>query len=457
MEKSILNLIGNTPIVELSFFDTGLCKLYLKLENQNPGGSIKDRIGLSMIEAAERDGKISSGSTLIEATAGNTGIGLALVASKKGYRLILVVPDKMSREKVALLRAMGAEIILTRSDVEKGHPEYYQDYAARLAKETPNSYYIDQFNNPANPLTHEISTGPEIWKQMGHDIDALVVGVGSGGTIGGLSRFFHKVKPDLEFILADPSGSILTNFVKENKIGTAGTWLVEGIGEDFVPALSDYSHVKNAYTISDTESFKAARTLLKKEGILAGSSTGTMLAAALRYCREQKTPKKVLTFACDTGNRYLSKMFDDCWMSDQGLMEKQSFGDLRDLISRKYEDHTVITVSPLDSLLTAHSRMRLYDISQLPVIENGIVKGIIDEMDILLSVTNGGPEIFKEKVFQHMTSSLLTVLPATPVNDLIPIFDKGLIPIIKDDSKFYGLITKSDVLNYLRRKSQEQT
>src|ERR1051326_5459387 len=233
---SILDQIGNTPLAELKRLDTGPCQLFVKLENQNPTGSIKDRIGLSMIEAAEREGKIKPGGTVIEATAGNTGLGLALVAAQKGYRLILVIPDKMAQEKILHLRALGAEIRLTRSDVGKGHPEYYQDMAERLTAETPGAIYINQFANPANPLAHETGTGPEIWEQMDHDVDAVVAGAGSGGTLTRLRRHMRRVSPSSKMVLADPKGSASTIFVETGKMTEAGSWLVEGIGEDFVPA-----------------------------------------------------------------------------------------------------------------------------------------------------------------------------------------------------------------------------
>src|SRR5256714_6771192 len=288
---SILSLIGDTPLVEITRLDTGLCQLFLKLENYNPSGSIKDRIALSMIEAAERDGRLQPGGTIIEATAGNTGLGLALIGGAKGYRTILVIPDKMSQEKIAHVRALGAEVRLTRSDVTRGHPEYYQDMAARLASEIPGAFYVNQFGNPANPRTHEKTTGPEIWEAMGHHLDAVVCGVGSGGTITGLSRFFSRVQPNLEMVLADPAGSILVDYVKTGNVGTAGSWAVEGIGEDFVPEIADLSRVAEAYSIDDTESFAAARDLLRKEGILAGSSTGTLLAGGAPRFR-CPTPKK---------------------------------------------------------------------------------------------------------------------------------------------------------------------
>ncbi|HON11155.1 MAG TPA: cystathionine beta-synthase [Chitinispirillaceae bacterium] len=454
--KDVLELIGNTPIVEVKCFDIGQSRLFLKLENQNPGGSIKDRIALSMIEQAEKRGQIKPGDTLIEATAGNTGLGLALVAAQKGYKLLLVIPDKMSREKIRHLKAMGAKVVMTRSDVEKGHPEYYQDYAKRLSQEIPNSYYIDQFNNPDNPLAHETSTGPEIWQQMNHDVDAMVVGVGSGGTIGGLTRFFKKVSSQVEFVLADPRGSILCDFVKSGKLGSAGSWLVEGIGEDFVPAQADFSLVKASYSISDEESFQMCRTLLMKEGILAGSSSGVLIAAAVRYARESKRPKKIVTFVCDSGNKYLSKLYNDQWLADHGLIITEKLGDLRDLIVAKYDEQAVVSVARDDSIGTAYSRMKLYDISQLPVLDGDRIVGIIDESDILLRVTSSDQNAFTEKVETCMSSDLVMVPPRSPIDTAISILQKGLVVIVADKNRFYGLITRIDLLNYLRRQMKGQ-
>ena len=450
--NDILELIGKTPIVEVKSFDIGLCRLFLKLENLNPSGAIKDRIGLSMIEAAESQGKIKKGCTLIEATAGNTGLGLALVAARKGYRLLLVIPDKMSQEKVACLRAMGAEIVMTRSDVEKGHPEYYQDYALRLSKEIPNSFFVDQFNNPANPLAHETTTGPEIWEQMGRHVDAISVGVGSAGTIRGLSNFFKKIHPGIEFILADPDGSVLVDYVKTGKFGAAGSWRVEGIGEDFIPSQADFSLVKKAYSISDKEAFGILRDLLRKEGILAGSSTGVLIGAAIRYAKEQTSPKNIVTFVCDSGNKYLSKIFNDYWLLDQGLLDRQEVGDLRDLITRTYSTNSVVTVRPQDSLATAYSRMKLYDISQIPVIDDGKVAGIIDESDVLLALEDLDTKKFEEQVSKYMTANLEVLTPQNDLKDLIAILKKGYTAIIMDQKQFYGVVTKIDLLNYLKRK-----
>lgn len=449
--QNILQLIGNTPLVELRSFDVGPCRLLLKLESHNPGGSIKDRIGRSMIEAAEREGKIGPGATLVEATAGNTGLGLALVAAQKGYRLILVIPDKMSREKIAHLRALGAEIVLTRSDVMRGHPEYYQDLAERLARETPNAFYVNQFCNPANPLAHEETTGPELWQQTAGQLDAVVCGVGSGGTLTGLSHYFARVAPQVEFVLADPVGSVLADYLATGEIGEAGSWVVEGIGEDFIPPIADLSRVKHAYSISDTESLRTARELLCREGILAGSSSGTLVAAAVRYCREQSSPKNVATFVCDSGNKYLSKMFDDHWMRDQGFAVVEPRGDLRDLISRRFQEGSVVSVTPDETLTTAFTRMRTYDVSQLPVAEGHTVVGILDESDLLLAVSSN-PAAFREPVRAHMTSSPQTVRPETALPELLRILDAGRVAIVSDENNFYGLITRVDVLNYLRRR-----
>ncbi len=449
---NVIEMIGNTPLVEARRLDTGPCRLFLKLENQNPGGSIKDRIGWSMIEAAEKEGRIEPGGVLIEATAGNTGLGLALVAASKGYRLILVVPDKMSQEKIFHLKAMGAEVRLTRSDVGKGHPEYYQDIAERLSREIPGSFYVNQFANPPNPLAHETTTAPEIWEQMGHDLDAVVCGVGSGGTIAGLSHFFAETDPEVELILADPVGSVLADYVNTGELAEeAGSWLVEGIGEDFLPEVADLSRVAHAYSITDAESLATARDLLLKEGILAGSSSGTLIAAALRYCRQQDTPKRVVTFVCDSGNKYLSKMFNDYWMFDQGLIELDSQGDLGDLIGRRHENQATIIVTPSDTLLTAYRRMKLYDISQVPVVgDDGGVVGIIDESDILLAVFRH-QDRFQDTVETAMTSRLETIQADNPLEALLPIFDQGHVAIVMRDDAFVGLITRIDLLNHLRR------
>lgn len=456
IHSSVLDLIADTPIVKAQRLDAGPCELYFKLESQNPGGSIKDRIGLQMIEAAEARGELKPGATLVEGTAGNTGIGLALVAQQKGYRLVLVVPDKMSREKIFNLKAMGAEVVLTRSDVAKGHPEYYQDLAARIAAETPGAYFINQFGNPDNPAAHEHGTGPEILRQMEAvgGLDAIVFGCGSSGTMTGLSRCFAQHAPHVEMVLADPVGSILAEYINDGTLnGKSGSWMVEGIGEDFLPSISDFSRVKKAYAIPDKESFLAARELLRKEGIFGGSSTGTLLAAALRYCREQTTPKKVLVFVCDTGNKYLSKLYNDYWMLDNGFLEREQHGDLRDLILRPYSQRDTVVLAPGDLLMTAYQRMKLYEISQLPVMDGDSIVGILDESDVLLHVY-GDEGRFRDPVSTAMVRKLDILDVKSPVESLLPVFDRGHVAIVVDGDRFLGLITRIDLLNWLRRRVQ---
>jgi cystathionine beta-synthase len=449
---NVLEMIGNTPMLHLQRLGTGPCQLFVKMENLNPGASIKDRIAVRMIEEAERSGKLKPGGTIVEATAGNTGLALALVAAQKGYKLVVVVPDKMSDEKISHLRAMGAEVMLTRSDVGKGHPEYYQDIAARIAKERANHFYTDQFSNPANPQTHYDTTGPEIWEQMDGRIDAFVAGVGSGGTVSGIGKFLKERNPKLEMVLADPVGSILAPLVNEGKKVTPGSWMVEGIGEDFIPDICDMKLVDKAYAISDAEAFHTARELLRKEGVLAGSSVGTLMAATLKYCREQKSPKRVVTLICDTGAKYLSKMFSDWWMVDNGFLQRKTFGDLRDLIARRHLDHEDYVLSPEMPVMQAIKRMRMYGVSQLAVLDaSDRVVGILDESDVLLALLKGD-EGTKRPVSDFMTSRLETLPPSASVNDLLPIFRADRVAIVADDDRFYGIITRIDLINFLRKK-----
>jgi len=449
--SNVLEMVGQTPMLELTRFDTGPCRLFLKLELMNPGGSIKDRIGISMIEEAERRGDIKPGDTVVEATAGNTGLGLALAAAQKGYHLILVLPDKMSQEKIFNLRAMGAEVVLTRSDVGKGHPEYYQDLGQAIADEQ-GAYFINQFGNPDNPLAHERTTAPEILEQMNGDLDAIVLGVGSSGTVTGISKYLTEHAPNVDLVLADPVGSVLADYINTGELGTKGGWLVEGIGEDFIPSIADFSRVKKAYSISDAESFGTARELLKREGILAGSSTGTLLTAALRYCSEQDTPKRVVTFAADTGNKYLSKLFNDFWMEDQGFIERESYGDLRDLIGRPHGRRATITVGPTDVLTTAHNRLRNAGFSQLPVMDEGKLVGVLTE-DAIIRFVFGHPDLMHRPVRDAMQTAYIQLDKDTSINNLVAMLQVQPYAAVLDRDQFLGLITRSDVLNYLRKQS----
>jgi len=463
-------MVGRTPMIEVTKLDTGPCRLFLKMESQNPAASIKDRIGISMIEAAEADGRIDPNAdekpTLIEGTAGNTGLGLALVAGQRGYKLIVVVPDKMAKEKIMHLRAMGADVRMARSDVTKGHPDYYQDVAARIAKETPNSLYINQFANDDNAAAHYDTTAPEIAAQidaLGLTLDAFVVGVGSGGTLTGAGRYFKEHNPDCKIVLADPAGSILEPLHCRGEHVTAGAWLVEGMGEDFVPDVCDMNLVDDAIAVTDGESFLAGRELLMKEGLLGGSSTGCLLHAALEWCRKQTEPKTCVTFVCDNGAKYLSKMYNDFWMIDNGFIERDKHNDLRDLIARRHSNREDFTLKPTDTLGGALKTMKLYDVSQVAIVEplpdpektgkrRSRAIGIIDESDVLLALLSEGTSL-DSPVSEFMTKRLETIPPDAEIKTLVPIFRSDRVAIIADpddSDRFMGLITRIDLINYLR-------
>lgn len=452
IHTSLLSMIGNTPMLKLTAFDTGPCELFVKLESQNPGGSIKDRVGLAIIEEAEKSGELKAGGTIIEATAGNTGIGLALVAAIKGYKIILVIPDKMSREKILHLEGLGAEIVLTRSDVPEGHPEYYQDLARTIVAKTPGSFLANQFSNPANPMIHRTTTGPEIWDQMDGNIDAMVAGVGSGGTITGLAEFFKEKNPDIQMVVADPEGSIVADAVIKGSFSyEGGSWLVEGVGEDFIPDNLNVDLLDDAEVVTDKEAFQTLQVLISEEGVLGGSSTGTLVAGAVKWCQKQTSPKRVVTFICDTGNKYLSKAFNKSWLHDNDLLEVQTAGDVTDLINRRADQGDMISVSVSDTLLTAYKRMRASDISQIPVLDGEQLVGVLDEEDLLFNVSKS-----KTAFTQPVTDFMVTDLDVLPVGaseeDLLKTLTQGKVAIIYDGDSFVGFITKVDLINHYRTK-----
>jgi cystathionine beta-synthase len=356
----------------------------------------------------------------------------------------------MRQEKIFNLRAMGAEVVLTRSDVGRGHPEYYQDLGNRIADER-GAYFVNQFGNPDNPLAHEQTTAPEILEQMDADVDAIVLGVGSSGTVSGIGKYLKEHAPDVDLIVADPVGSVLADYINEGELGGGGSWLVEGIGEDFIPSIADFGKVAKAYAITDAESFAAARNLLKKEGVLAGSSTGTLLSAALKYCHEQTDAKNVVTFACDTGNKYLSKLFNDFWMEDQGFIKRKQYGDLRDLVGRPHGERATITVGPTDVLTTAHNRLRNAGFSQLPVMDKGELVGVVTE-DAIIQFVYGKPELMNAAVKEAMESAFIKLDRTESLNNLVAMLRVQPYAAIMDGEDFVGLITRSDVLNYLRRQ-----
>lgn len=322
-KNNVLEMIGNTPIVRLQrVLDGTPGELYAKCEFLNPGGSVKDRIGRSMIEAAERSGRLKPGGTIIEATSGNTGVGLALAAAVKGYKTIFVMPDKMSEEKRQTLRAFGAKVVITPTAVDHDSPESYYSVAARLEREIPNSIFLDQYSNRANVDAHYTQTGPEIWAQTGGDFDALVVGMGTCGTITGTGRFLKEKKPSIRVIGVDPVGSVLKELYETGKHGEGGSYVVEGIGKDSLPEIADFSVIDEVISVEDRESFLMTRRLLTEEGIYAGGSCGSAVVGALKYLRSRPKPERVLVILPDSGNRYLSKIFNDAWMIEMGYYDR---------------------------------------------------------------------------------------------------------------------------------------
>ena len=449
--NSLLEMIGNTPLLEIKNIDVGVCRLFVKMESHNPGGSIKDRVAISIIEQAEKDGLLKSGGTIVEATAGNTGIGLALVGALKGYKVILVIPDKMSREKILHLKAIGTEVVFTRSDVSKEDPEYYHNIAEKIVKETPGAFYANQFGNPANAMAHETTTGPEIWEQMNHDVDAFVAGVGSGGTLSGVGKFFKSVSPSTQIIAADPEGSIIFDAVTKGSYSyDGGSWLVEGIGEDFIPDVLDLSYIDDAITIHDSKAFETLDILLKKEGILAGSSAGTLIAGAIEWCRAQKEPKRVVSLICDTGNKYLSKAFDDAWLSNNGFSSRNLRNDLSDLIVMRTDQQQVVSVKRDDTVLIAYNRMRNSDFSQLPVLDNDEVAGTINEDDIL-KYCSKNKDGFTHLVSKAMSNDLHQIDCKSSIEDLSILLGKDNFALIMERNTFLGIVTKVDLLAHLKK------
>jgi len=454
----VLDMIGKTPMLEVKNLDTGPCRLFLKMELANPAGSIKDRIGLWMIEAAERDGRIDPSAdpppTLVEGTAGNTGIALALVAGQRGYKLIVVMPDKMSQGKIRHLRAMGADVRLTRSDVQKGDPEYYQDVAERIAKETPNSLYVNQFFNDDNTRAHYESTGPEIIEQIravtGEDPGAFVCGVGSGGTLTGVGRALKENNPDTKVLIADPLGSIIEPLVNRGEHIDARTWRVEGMGEDFVPGVCDLSVADAAYAIPDKESYDTARDLLRAEGILTGSSTGCLLAAALRFCREQTEPTTVVTLACDQGAKYLDKVFSEPHLLEEGLSDRETRGDLRDLIPLRHDLGEGASLKPAETVRQAFRALRTHNLPALPVADPeraGALLGELSERDILAALESD-PAVFDKPVSSIVNPHTATLPCSASHEDLAAkLRDHERCHIMDDAGAYLGAVPRYMLIN----------
>lgn len=455
---NILGAMGNTPLVRLNRIGRDLpCPLYAKLELMNPGGSVKDRVGAFIIEQAEKRGELKPGGTIVEATSGNTGVGLAIAAALKGYKTIFVMPDKMSNEKILLLRAYGAKVVITPTAVEPEDPRSYYEVAKRFARETPNAILANQYHNPDNPLTHELSTGPELWEQTEGRVTDVIIGMGTGGTISGIGRYLKSKNPDIKIVGVDIEGSILTEiWQNKGKIPEGAypkTYKVEGIGEDFLPSATDLSVVDWIERAGDRESFLWARQLVRQEGIFAGGSSGSAIAGALKYCRKLTPDRLAVVILPDSGSRYLSKFYDDKWMREFGFLSME-FGEtaLGDLLIAK-PDKTLYTAALGDSIRKVVAVMHEYGISQMPVVgADGTLVGLIEEVDLLNHMLDKHEHTQEEPIDPLVQNASAVFPPETPLEEAMPSLKSGLALIVVENSRPIGILTKIDVLDYVAGK-----
>ncbi len=440
--ENVLQAIGKTPLIRLHRMAASLpSPVYVKAEMLNPGGSVKDRVAVAMVEAAEREGKLRPGGVIVEATAGNTGVGLALAAAVKGYRLIVVMPDKMSADKIRLLKAYGAEVVITPTNVPPDSPESYNGVADRLARELPGAWRPNQFENPENPAAHYRATGAEIWEQTGGEVGVFVAGMGTGGTISGVGRFLKEKKPEVVIVGADPEGSILSGDAPRR-------YLVEGIGEDFVPKNFNRPIVDEMVRVSDRESFLTARRLAREEGILAGGSSGTALAAALRYAQRLPEPRVIVVLLPDTGRNYLSKMYDDEWMREQGFWPTDSEARITigEALRGKNALPKLISVGPRDRLRRAVRLMHLYNISQLPVLDGDRSVGSLTESSVMKRLFDG-LDLENQEVSAVMGQPLPERSEETDIAEAYRLFLSGAsAALVTREGRPIGVITRADII-----------
>ena len=447
-QENILGLIGNTPLVKLNRLARNVkAQIYAKMEKLNPGYSVKDRIGVAMIEAAEREGTLKPGGTVIEATSGNTGIGLALAAAVKGYKCIFVMTDKASVEKSRYLKALGADVVITPVSAKPGTPDHYVSTAQRIASETPNSFYPDQYSNPANPEAHYRTTGPELWRQTEGKITHFVAGLGTGGTISGTGRFLKEKDPNIRIIGADPYGSIFKTYKETGKIVETTPYLVEGIGQEIVPANVHIKYVDEVVNVTDRESFEMSRLLGRMEGIFCGGSTGTNLAAALRVASNLDENAIVVFIVCDTGEHYLSKHHSDEWLKEKRLLEPQKItAGLISGTKKPQAPKALVSVTPANTVAEALEKMDDLGLTQMPVLEEGRAIGSLRENRVLAKVVRNR-ELLNSPVSEVMEASFPTVDVDVSSSEVARRLQTSAAVLVEEYGRIIGIITRHDVLD----------
>ncbi len=450
---NILQTLGHTPLVRLNKVVRGFKgHFYVKVEFFNPGGSVKDRIGLEIIEEAEREGRLRPGGTIVEATSGNTGMGLAIVAAIKGYKCVFTLPDKMSIEKIRLLRAFGAEVIVTPTAVPHDSPESYTEVAKRIVRETPNSILANQYFNPKNPDAHYATTGPEIWKQTGGQIDYFVCGIGTGGTISGVGKYLKEQNANVKVIGADPKGSVLReHFYTKAHPSLSKTYKVEGIGQDWIPGTLNFDVIDDVVEVSDKESFLMSRKLTRDEGIFVGGSSGTAVAAALKYADRMKENDVMVILLPDTGERYLSKIYNDDWMRENGFLIPDRVTAKYVLQAKPKNTQILIAVDPKTTIRGAIDLIRANDISQLPVIDKGKSVGTVTDNDLMSAVLEDNSKL-DQPVTSMMEPSFPVVGAGAPIEHVIDYLKrKDSAVLVEEEHKIIGILTRYDVIEYLAR------
>jgi cystathionine beta-synthase len=460
--KNILETIGHTPLVRLNQVVFGRCTatVLAKVEFFNPGGSIKDRIGLSIIEDAEREGRLKPGGTIVEATSGNTGAGLALAASVKGYKTVFVLPDKMSEEKIRYLRSFGARVVITPTAVAPEDPRSYYNVARRIVKETPNSILANQYYNPANPAAHYRTTGPEIWEQTAGKIDVLIAGMGTGGTISGIARYLKEQKPDVKIVGVDIEGSLLYETWKSGKMPEdphPKTYKIEGIGEDFLPGTLDLSLIDEVVQVNDRDSFLMTRRLVREEGIFAGGSSGSAVAGLLKsqIVQKLKPGQIAVVILPDSGSRYLSKIFDDHWMQENGFLPRSDTSDSLAVLLQSHSRMALVTAEPGEEMRVVVEKMNRFDISQVPVVdEQHELIGIISETDLLDHlVRSDHVHDPTETIASMVNPNVKTARLEDSIEKILPMVEHDkVVFVLMDDGQLAGVVTKIDLIDYLAGK-----